>query len=120
MYGGRVFTGGGEPIYRGPIDVIGAYRANGIAVIGFREELPPRESNPGERFNLTSSYRSPLLLSYALSITPHLVINPRPSVVARTCPVCLGMRPYGSGYTMSRGTDRIRTRASPNPLAATR
>lgn len=115
-----MFTGGGEPIYRGPIDVIGAYRANGIAVIGFREELPPRESNPGERFNLTSSYRSPLLLSYALSITPHLVINPRPSVVARTCPVCLGMRPYGSGYTMSRGTDRIRTRASPNPLAATR
>lgn len=36
-----------------------------IAVIGFREELPPRESNPGERFNLTSSYRSPLL--------PHLL-----------------------------------------------
>lgn len=59
-----MFTGSGEPIYRGPIDVIGV-QGQRIAVIGFREELPPRESNPGERFNLTSSYRSPLL--------PHLL-----------------------------------------------
>lgn len=62
---------GGEPIYRGPIGV-GAYRANGIAVIGFREELPPRESNASERFNLTSSYRSPLPFPLLFPASPYL------------------------------------------------